>query len=149
MRDFCTLDLHGRCFAVAFEWLREVIEPPLLTHVPLTPPGLHGVVDLRGELLPVLTLDPFLGLTTPEGALGRTPWMAVFQGGPHSFGVLAGGVGTVKKARVETLAGSQPADPLIEGRLAVSDPKPLVLNFPVLMRRLEQGLREQNAFANL
>jgi len=148
MRDFCTLDFHGRSFAVAFECLREVIEPPPLTPVPLAPSGVCGVVNLRGNLLPVLALDPLLGLSTPESVLARRPWMAVLQSGRHTFGILAAGIGTVRDVGVEPISGEHPPNPFIEGMLAVPDPKTPVIDLPALMRQLSENLRLATSFSN-
>jgi purine-binding chemotaxis protein CheW len=149
MADYCTLDLQGRSYAISFECLREVIEPPLLTPVPLAPTGVRGVVNLRGELLPVLALDPLLDLATPESVLARRPWMAVFQSGLHTFGVLAGGVGTTRDADMEPTAGKQPSHSFVEGLLAVPEPKSVVINLPALMQKLGESLNEATSFSNL
>jgi len=148
MADYCTLDLQGRSYAVDLDCLREVIEPPLLTPVPLAPAGVRGVVNLRGELLPVLALDSLLDLQTPESAMARRPWMAVLQNGSHTFGILAGGVGTVKNAEMEAPADGQGDHSLIEGLLAIAGPKPAVLNLTALMRQLRQNLHEITSFQN-
>ena len=149
MGDYCTLDLHGCSFAVAFECLREVTEPPLLTPVPLAPAGVRGVVNLRGVLLPVLALDPLLGLATPESILARRPWMAVFQSGKHAFGVLADGVGTARDVVVEPLPGESAANPFIEGTIPAADAEPAVLNVSALLRQISETLRESTSFSSL
>jgi len=146
MRDFCTLDFHGQSFAVAYECLREVIEPLPLTRVPLTPTGVCGVVNLRGNLLPVLALDPFLGLSTPEGDVLRRPWMAVLQSGRHTFGILAVGVGTIRNVDVDPVPSDQAPAPFIEGIIA--DPKMPVIELPALMRQLSESLRQTTSFSN-
>jgi len=148
MRDYCTLDFHGRSFAVAFECLREVIEPPLITPVPLAPTGVFGMVNLRGDLVPVLALDPLLGLATPESVLARRPWMAVLQSGKNTFAILASGVGTVRNVGLEPLAGEQPPNQFIQGALAVPDPKPPVIDLVVVLRQLTEQFRNATASSN-
>jgi len=140
MRDFCTLDFQGRTFAVAFECLREVIEPPLITPVPMAPAGVCGVANLRGDLLPVLALDPLLGMQTPQGVLARRPWMAVFESGKNTLGILTSGVGTLREVAVETFTGEQPPLNFIAGQLGVADPKPPLVDLGVLLRQLTEKL---------
>jgi purine-binding chemotaxis protein CheW len=147
MRDFCTLDLQGRSFAIAFEQLREVIEPPLLTRIPLAPPGIFGVANLRGELLPVLAVDPLLGLATPETTLARRPWMGVFEADSFIVGILADGVGTLRKVQVESPDAGAGNHPLLEGVVAIAEPKPVVLNLSSTLRQLSEGLRQAAVLA--
>ena len=149
MADYCTLNLQGNTYAVSFDCLREVIEPPPLTPVPLAPAGIRGVVNLRGELLPVLALDPLLALSTPESVLARRPWLAVFQSGTHSVGILAGGVGTLKNAGMEASAPESSAPSFIEGLLAIPGLKPAVINLPALMRQLKESLYEATSISKL
>ncbi len=62
-----TFVVHGQPCAVPIEPVREIIEVPDLTPVPLMPPVLRGVMNLRGTVIPVLDLGERLGLgPTPK-----------------------------------------------------------------------------------
>lgn len=60
-----TFTLGGDCYAVEAGLVREVVRLVSLTPVPGTPPSIAGVINLRGELLPVVDLRKLLGLERP------------------------------------------------------------------------------------
>ena len=48
--------------------IREVIQVPQITHAPDMPPGVMGMVSLRGTMLPVIDLAQFCGMDVEEPA---------------------------------------------------------------------------------
>ncbi|MFK5913695.1 MAG: chemotaxis protein [Woeseiaceae bacterium] len=48
--------------------IREVIQVPEITHAPDMPPGVMGMVSLRGTVLPVIDLGQFCGMDVEEPA---------------------------------------------------------------------------------
>lgn len=58
----CLVGLAGSRFAVEVRYAREVAVFDELTVVPLAPPHLLGVVNLRGSVMPLVDIRPFLGL---------------------------------------------------------------------------------------
>ncbi len=48
--------------------IREVIQVPEITHAPDMPPGVIGMVSLRGTMLPVIDLASFCGMEVDEPA---------------------------------------------------------------------------------
>jgi purine-binding chemotaxis protein CheW len=58
----CLVKLAGSRFAVEVRYAREVVVFDELTVVPLAPPQLLGVVNLRGSVMPLVDIRPFLGL---------------------------------------------------------------------------------------
>jgi two-component system chemotaxis response regulator CheV len=46
--------------------IREVITTPEITHAPNMPPGVEGMVALRGVMIPVINLATFCGLPTDD-----------------------------------------------------------------------------------
>lgn len=46
--------------------IREVIQVPEITHAPDMPPGVMGMVSLRGTMLPVIDLASFCGMNVAE-----------------------------------------------------------------------------------
>jgi len=48
--------------------IREVIQVPDITHAPDMPPGVMGMVSLRGTMLPVIDLAQFCGMDVEEAA---------------------------------------------------------------------------------
>lgn len=68
-RRACVVLLGGRPFAVDVAEAREVVVVDSTTPVPGAPAPLVGVMNLRGNVLPVVEARPLLGLTTrtPDG----------------------------------------------------------------------------------
>ena len=137
MKDLCTLTIGERSVAVGLAHLREVIEPPPTTPVPLAPAEMRGVINLRGELVPVLLLDPWLELPATEMDYARRPWIAVFDVAPYSFGLLVDKVGT---AHVEDSEVSPPpaGEGLrYEGEISAQGLR--LLRLPSFLKKLEAG----------
>jgi purine-binding chemotaxis protein CheW len=65
-RQYVTFHLGGECFAFPMESVLEIIRVPTAVGVPLTPPALVGLANLRGAVLPVVDLRRTLAL--PERA---------------------------------------------------------------------------------
>ena len=62
-------EVGGQVLAVPTVALREIVRAQDCTPLPLTPPWVRGLMNLRGSPLPVLDLASRLGL--PEGAEGH------------------------------------------------------------------------------
>jgi chemotaxis signal transduction protein len=58
----CLVKLAGSRFAVEVRYAREVVVFDEHTIVPLAPSHLLGVVNLRGSVMPLVDIRPFLGL---------------------------------------------------------------------------------------
>jgi len=54
--DYVTFSLAGELFAVPMARVNEIIRMPSLVKVPLSPPSLLGLANLRGQILPVVDL---------------------------------------------------------------------------------------------
>ncbi|QDU39526.1 Chemotaxis protein CheV [Maioricimonas rarisocia] len=74
-------------FALATMFVREVVRPTEVTPVPGTPDFLVGVTNLRGEVLAVMDLGPFLGRAASREA---APWIIVLGTDRSEFGIQAG-----------------------------------------------------------
>jgi purine-binding chemotaxis protein CheW len=61
-QDYCVFTRSGRDFAVSVSAAHEVVAGKAVTQVPQAPVALIGVVNLRGEVLPLLQLDSLLGM---------------------------------------------------------------------------------------
>ena len=60
-RQLLTFRVAGEHLALPASVVVEIIRPPAITRVPLGPPGLAGVANLRGGVLPVVSLRLLLG----------------------------------------------------------------------------------------
>jgi len=68
--------VNAAYFAVPMETVHQVLRHPLVTRVPLSPPGLLGVVNVRGEIVPLLDT----GVLTGTGALVTPPFAVLVSG---------------------------------------------------------------------
>lgn len=66
--------------------VREVCSAPFITRAPNMPVGVEGLISLRGNVIPVLSLSKILGLATPGGALGGS--MMVTEYSKRTLGFL-------------------------------------------------------------
>jgi chemotaxis signal transduction protein len=68
--------VNNAFFAVPMETVHQVLRHPLVTPIPLAPAGLHGVVNVRGEIVPLLDT----GVLTGTGALPQAPFAVLVSG---------------------------------------------------------------------
>lgn len=55
-QQYLTFTLGDEMFAISILAIREIIEYGSLTEVPMTPPFIRGVINLRGAVVPVIDL---------------------------------------------------------------------------------------------
>ena len=69
-QQFTTFVLDGHLFGVEVETVQEVIRYQETTRVPLAPPSVGGLINLRGQVITALDLRHRLGMSQrPEGQL--------------------------------------------------------------------------------
>src|SRR5487761_2178192 len=69
-QQFCTFFLDGLVFGVQVEQVREVIRYQEMTRVPLLPPVVRGLINLRGQIITAIDLRRRLGMVDlPKGEL--------------------------------------------------------------------------------
>jgi len=61
VQQYLTFVLSGEVFAIGILAIKEIIEYPGLTPVPMTPEYVRGVINLRGAVVPVLDLSVRFG----------------------------------------------------------------------------------------
>jgi purine-binding chemotaxis protein CheW len=69
-KQFCTFYLDGHMFGVKVEQVQEVFRYQAMTTVPLAPPEVRGLINLRGQIITALDLRLRLGMKLlPEDKL--------------------------------------------------------------------------------
>jgi purine-binding chemotaxis protein CheW len=61
-RQFCTFMLQGLLLGIEVDAVQEVIRSQPLTPVPLSPPEVAGLINLRGQIVAAIDLRQRLGL---------------------------------------------------------------------------------------
>ena len=63
MISYCVFHVGESRIGIPLAHVREIIEPQLIvpTPIPLTPAFVHGLFNLRGQILPYVDLTPFIG----------------------------------------------------------------------------------------
>ena len=76
----------GEVFGINVFKVREVSQTPLITKTPNTPLGVEGVISLRGNIIPVISLAKFTNLEGAPTDTGHT--MIVTEFSRHTQGFL-------------------------------------------------------------
>ncbi|MBB3973573.1 chemotaxis protein CheW [Hansschlegelia beijingensis] len=92
-RSYVTVEVGGQIFGIAIERVREVFLPDRLTHVPLAPPDVAGVLNLRGRI--VTAIDMRLRLSLPPRASDQRPMAIGIDHKQEAFALLVDSVGDV------------------------------------------------------
>lgn len=67
-RQYLAFTLNGEVFAIDILQIREIIEYGTLTEVPMMPDTIRGVINLRGQVVPVIDLSARFGRGTSRVA---------------------------------------------------------------------------------
>ena len=65
-RTYCTFRIDGLLFGVPVSKVQEVLRSQPTTKVPLAPSSVHGLMNLRGQIISALNVREKLGLVTDE-----------------------------------------------------------------------------------
>lgn len=64
--QYLTFTVADECYAIGILDVQEIIEVGRMTRVPMTPPHIRGVINLRGSVVPVVDLSARLGKGVTE-----------------------------------------------------------------------------------
>jgi purine-binding chemotaxis protein CheW len=95
--QYLTFVLGGEVFAIGILVIKEIIEYGGLTEVPLMPPCIRGVINLRGAVVPVMDLMARFG--KPSAAVGKRTCIVIVEVAgrdePQTIGVIVDAVHAV------------------------------------------------------
>lgn len=104
-RPYLAFRLAGEVYAIDILRIREIIEYNPPTAVPMMPPAVRGVINLRGAVVPVIDLAVRFGL--PATGVGkRTCFVIVevaYAGAIHVLGLMVDGVNAVLEIGTEDI----------------------------------------------
>jgi purine-binding chemotaxis protein CheW len=129
--QFCTFILDGACYGIEVTRVQEIIRYQRLTRVPLAPPVIAGLINLRGQIVTAIDLRRRLSL--PERGGDTLPTNVVINTDVGVVSLLVDQVGDVMQVPgdafeppPETLR--RPARDLVRGAYKLKDRLLLVLN---------------------
>ena len=101
---WCTFRVGEGLYGVELERVREVLRPQPLTRVPLAPPAVAGLLNLRGHIVPAVDLRRLFGLEPrPDGA------QVVVRGDDGPVSLVVDAIGDVQR-RADLGPGALDAD---------------------------------------
>ncbi|WP_392534441.1 chemotaxis protein CheW [Nostoc sp. C117] len=65
-QQICTFFLKGVYFGINVLHVKEVIRPQPITRIPLAPPDICGLINLRGQIITVIDLQRRLEMSEPQ-----------------------------------------------------------------------------------
>ena len=95
LNEYVTAMIGGQLFGLPIQRVQDVFMPERLTRVPLAPPEIAGVLNLRGRIVTLIDMRDRLGLES-RGDGGPAMAIGVELGG-ESYGLLIDSVGEVLK----------------------------------------------------
>ncbi len=95
LREYVTAMIGGQLFGLPILRVQDVFIPERLTRVPLAPPEVAGVLNLRGRIVTLIDMRRTLGLETRKNE-GQPMAVGVERAG-ESYGLLIDGIGEVLK----------------------------------------------------
>jgi len=130
--EYCIFTRGARELALPISAAREMLGgDESLTRVPQSPPHLIGVLNLRGDLLPVVCIDSWLGL--PERSLALSDQIVVIDRGVATLGIVVDRVRDVRTLQNRDIRPDAAQGPIFRGtwegveeRIAILDAERLV-----------------------
>jgi purine-binding chemotaxis protein CheW len=95
LKEYVTAMIGGQLFGLPIRGVQDVFAPERVTRVPLAPPEIAGVLNLRGRIVTLIDMRDRLGL----GRAGEnaTPMAIGVESRGESYGLLIDSIGEVLK----------------------------------------------------
>lgn len=93
--EYVTVTLDDQLFGLPISRVQDVFVPDRLTRVPLSPPEIAGVLNLRGRIVTAIDMRCRLGLPARDGKIPAIAVGIELKG--ESYGLLVDAVGEVMK----------------------------------------------------
>ena len=92
-QQFCTLTADTLLLGIQVDRVQEVLRDTAITPVPLAPPAIRGLINLRGQIVTAIDLRRRLGLA--EAAADASSMTVVLGIGDEPLALVVDGVGDV------------------------------------------------------
>lgn len=83
--DFVTVELHGQLLGIPVLAVHDVLSAQKITHIPLAPNWVSGVLNLRGRIVTAIDLRQRLGLSPLEEGRQSMSVVVEHRGEPYSL----------------------------------------------------------------
>ncbi len=83
--DYVTMIVGGQLFGVPVLEVHDVFVPSKLAHVPMAPPEVAGVLNLRGRIVTAIDLRLRLGFEPRDAGVQAMAVVIEYQGEPYSL----------------------------------------------------------------
>lgn len=113
LQQLVTFELFSEIFALPILDVREIIRMPTITPVPQAPSFVEGVINLRGQIIPVVDLRKRFGLS-PKESDDETRIIVVELGNNMVIGLVVDSVREVERIPSDTIA---PPPALVAGSI--------------------------------
>jgi purine-binding chemotaxis protein CheW len=113
LHEYVTAQIGGQLIGLPILRVQDVFIPEGLTRVPLAPPEIAGVLNLRGRIVTVIDMRRRLGLET--GSAAEAPLAIGVESRGESYGLLIDTIGEVLKLDADA---SEPNPLNLDPRLA-------------------------------
>jgi purine-binding chemotaxis protein CheW len=110
-QQFCTFYLDKHLFGISLLKVQEVIQRLDLTEVPLAPPAVRGLMNLRGQI--VMGIDLRRQLEFPECPADLVPINVVIRIGEESISLLVDEIGDVVEVEEDSF---EPPPSTLQGK---------------------------------
>jgi purine-binding chemotaxis protein CheW len=101
--DYVTIVVGDQMFGLPIERVHDVFIATSMTPVPLAPPEIMGLLNLRGRIVTALCVRRRLGMLPREGAGEREAMAVGLEHQGESYGLLVDSVGEVLRLSPDTL----------------------------------------------
>lgn len=139
---WCTFTVAGGLYGVEVARMHEVLRPQPLTRVPLAPPAVAGLLNLRGQIVPAVDLRVLFGLE----AGARHGALVVVRGDDGPVALLVDEIGDVRRVAPDVPVAPRDAedgDGLIAATVPLADRLLVVLDLDrTLERAFERAGRD-------
>ena len=150
VKQYLTFLLAGETFGIGILCIKEIIEYSGLTEVPLMPPSIRGVINLRGTVVPVLDLAVRFG-KVPGEVTKKTCVVIVevhTEDERHIMGLVVDAVNAVQRIAASEIEpapafGAKIRTDFIEGMGKVNGKFVILLNVSQVLSIQELGALQQ------
>ncbi|MBI1328260.1 MAG: chemotaxis protein CheW [Alphaproteobacteria bacterium] len=94
-KEFVTMRLNGQLFGIPVNYVQDVLRPQKIAAVPLAPPEVAGLINLRGRIVTVIDMRKKLSL--PENNDRTGTMMVVIEHRHELYSLIVDSIGEVLK----------------------------------------------------